>query len=279
MEKVKLEIIIPVRMPCSFLNSLRCQLSEYSEKLTLNYVLDCNEIATLEDLGISKVFPNESFIVGKFGSPGMARNEGLKIAKAEFVCFWDVDDTPVPGTTLEFLEEMIQTQANLGIGNWSMTNNSMAIRGNSVIEVGSNPGLWRFVFRREDIQNIEFSEEKWGEDQLFIAGALSSKPKIITTKRVLYRYKKGNLNSLTSQHENFGDLFKVNKKIAKIFGTMESPYKDCVAIILLKQLFTIFKYGGVFSGLKALTVLILQTRLSIIISVTKLIFTKRNLRW
>jgi hypothetical protein len=91
--------------------------------------------------------------------------------------------------------------------------NQNEVYGNSVFDVGKNPGLWRFVFRKSNIENLLFCNSKWGEDQLYIAEAFCICPRIITSDKVLYRYKKGNPDSLTAHSEYAPDLGDVSKRL------------------------------------------------------------------
>jgi glycosyltransferase involved in cell wall biosynthesis len=279
MNEIELDIIIPVRMPSSYLNGIRSQLKTSSQKVRISFVLDSKESMTLKDFGISDLSSNERFFVGNFNSPGLARNRGLEFADGEFICFWDVDDSPVIETTLEFVEEMNKANASIGIGSWTLMDDQNKKFGNSALDVAKNPGLWRFVFRRNSVKHIKFSDSKWGEDQLFIIEALATRPRITTTSSVLYRYKKGNPDSLTSRFEYSSDLFEVTNRAIKSFGALDGSVRDCVSIILVKQVYAMFKYGSFASGLKSLFCLIWGTRLKILRPKTFTLFLKKDCLW
>lgn len=246
------EVIIPVLLPSEFLSIMFDELANNKYGIKARFVLD---YARSEfDFPASKTeFDSECTIsiIGKFGSPGMARNEGFRSSKSAFVAFWDVDDVPNMDEVSSLVSDMRINGADVGIGNWAFLDQPDSPIGTDVLSVGRSPGMWRFVFRREFIEGILFSDLKWGEDQLFVAQVLARTPKIITSERVTYFYRKNSPNGLTSNYSNVKDLYYAARKLSLVTNKTSAKLSLCLEIMLISQILTIFKYGGVGLGSKS----------------------------
>ena len=141
-----------------------------------------------------------------------ARNEGLKNAKGEYICFWDSDDI----IDNNYLEEMIKliNDSDIGICSYEVIKNKNneskiihSMNNKSVKEVFVslilnellNP-LWNKIYKKEIIKkyNIKFDKNiNWGEDLLFNIEYLSHCHGVSTTNLVLYQYylRSSGLNS------------------------------------------------------------------------------------
>jgi len=256
----KLDVVVPVLMPSSYFSSFREGLLDLDPKLRINYVLDYAQCKT--DIANASIYlqPNERIFVGNFGSPGLARNKALPYCDSQFTCFWDVDDCPDIHQILKFIDELELSGRELGIGNWSYQNGTEVSQGVTPRAVGRSPGLWRFIFKTEIVKGILFSELKWGEDQLFLIEAFAKKPSILTTEHRLYRYRRNTAGSMTSQRRNAIDLPKAIKRSVPFLSKIDKGFTQVVIIMLLKQLYSSFKYGGFSSGIKSLLSLLPASR-------------------
>ena len=93
-----LSVIVPVAMGREPYTRLFAWLSQSAEH-NLEVIVVIDELsgeATPEFLNEIGKYTSETFVVlkGKFGSPGGARNLGLKSARGDWVAFWDSDDAP-----------------------------------------------------------------------------------------------------------------------------------------------------------------------------------------
>lgn len=158
---------------------------------------------------IARSFPNLSIILlhGEFGGPGPARNQGIQIAKKEWILFWDADDFPDAVEARKMVMSAALINADFAIGCWK----SKQIQGNEIIDEieHSNgffdtvhfPGLWRWAFKRDRIEGIEFPRIKIGEDLAFL---IKIGARIKTTYRhpaAIYTYISGQSGQLTSSEQ------------------------------------------------------------------------------
>lgn len=139
-------------------------------------------------------FKNVLLIEGHFGSAGVARNQALPQIKSEWVVFWDSDDLIIPNNFLYLLNKTKMEKSLIGIGNFETLKfrekKSMATRTISKLNKNliTHPGIWRYIFNKKSIVNLEFSASTLGEDVQFICQALSQNPQITTTNIPIYRY-------------------------------------------------------------------------------------------
>jgi hypothetical protein len=274
MKTYDLDIVIPVLMPSVYLKQMRNHLANLNSSIRVNYILDFMYCKITRDNSIHDLRQNERIFTGKFGSPGVARNSALKKCDSEFICFWDIDDFPDTETINVVLNKLRDSNKDMAIGEWSFFGQPLKKQGTSVIKVGSSPGIWRFVFKKELLKGVEFSNLNWGEDQLFLMGVFANKPRILTIDKIIYRYREDTPGSLTSQKKHVFDLYEVLKRGIEYFIVSKGNYKKCCGVMLLKQVFTLYRYGGFILGLKALMYLILKTHASIF---NPMVFARRSI--
>jgi glycosyltransferase involved in cell wall biosynthesis len=108
-KEIFLSVITPVTALANNIDNLSSWLTRISNKpIEVILIHDKSDICTgpqLEKLLLEVNNPNVIYIEGEFGSPGLARNEGLKIASGEWVCFWDGDDIPMLDEIFLLLEK------------------------------------------------------------------------------------------------------------------------------------------------------------------------------
>ena len=180
-------------------------------------------------------------------NPGGARNTGLSLAKTEWVVFWDCDDMPYAANTLKMIMQSEGNGAQVVIGNYEEEElRSGKIKSTSTvskfwkIDVGLNPGIWRFAFKRDLIGSTRFPDLNMGEDQVFLQRILAKSPKVQIYNEIVYRYRLGVPNQLTSNRHEMSDLVSSNV-ITKKELNEQSIYKDTVISMLIRQLLTLSK--------------------------------------
>ena len=278
--KLNLVVIIPVLVPSNFFEDLKYRLCNYNMDVIVNFINDfSNTIDNLPKNRIESYSENVRGVNGIFGSPGAARNEGLKVSESEYLCFWDVDDEPNLDEVVHLVEQMKLHEADVGIGNWSFFERQDDPKGINVVAVGSSPGIWRFVFRREFITGLIFSDLKWGEDQLFLAQVLARKPKVITSNKIIYSYRKDSPGSLTADKSLAVSLLSSLAETIPLANNLRGKLGLCLEIMIFRQVFTLFRYGGLRLGVKAiLKVFKSHKKVALVKNITH-IFFKNSRSW
>jgi glycosyltransferase involved in cell wall biosynthesis len=131
--------------------------------------------------------------------PGAARNAGLDAAAGAYIAFCDADDI-LPYRSLEYLYSKMQvSRADVVMGSFIEQFDS----GNSVLCVTSNQGMgfdrffayisvWNRLYRHDFLSEhgIRFVPKHQGEDLLFLADVFLSRPKVATTRKVVYQWQR-----------------------------------------------------------------------------------------
>jgi hypothetical protein len=188
------------------------------QKWILQAVENGIQVIIVVDLIDQSIFPHQFFsdIDSHFlqienvnlASPGLSRQHGLQFAKGSWVAFWDADDEPNVLKILSTVERVDSTSMSVVIGRYI---NRSVISGEvvtstrftqnmhrNIVSMSLNPGLWRFIFRQSEIQQMKFSSFLMGEDQLFIQNFGLGDRDIFFTNSILYNYLTGITSSLTN---------------------------------------------------------------------------------
>jgi len=177
----------------------------------------------LEDICGEFLCDGESFQIvrGKFGSPGKARNAGLKKVSSEFVAFWDADDlVNVSNITRELKE--YGADCDFIVGSYEVIETTTGLKRLIIankffrrVRLIREAAIWRIVFKTSKVKACFFGTSLMGEDQLFLAnsGVLSSR-KSHFSSTIFYGYMTGIQGQLTSR----SDLNKaLRRSISEIF--------------------------------------------------------------
>jgi glycosyltransferase involved in cell wall biosynthesis len=272
----KLSAVIPVGDYFLHKNNIKKIMQHsISVDVELIIVLDRQSVEAYEDLRelIAELNIDVRITTSNSGNPGGARNIGIKSATSEWITFWDCDDEPNVSSVLYLIDSLKATDYQILIGSYESifgdTRNSRIISGkkrNWQIELGLNPGIWRFVFNREFLKNSCFPEARMGEDQLFLQRVLNSNPKVFLSKAIIYGYRLDVPNQLTSRQSNLNDLTMINRKALDEF-LPKGEYTLLVRTMIMRQLLTISRNGNLhkysrFSYLmKALIWLVLNPKI------------------
>jgi glycosyltransferase involved in cell wall biosynthesis len=272
----KLSAVIPVGDYFLHKNNIKKILQQsISVDVELIIVLDRQSEEAYEDLRglIGELNIDVRVTTSRAGNPGGARNNGIKLATSEWISFWDCDDEPNVSSVLYLIDSLKATDYQVLVGSYESvlgdTRNSRIIsskKRNWQIELGMNPGIWRFVFSRKFLKNSFFPEARMGEDQLFIQRVLNFNPKVFLSEAIIYRYRLDVPNQLTSIQGNLNDLMMVN---TMAFDELipNNEYELLVRTMIIRQLLTISRISNVhkhsrFSYLmKALIWLVLNPRI------------------
>jgi glycosyltransferase involved in cell wall biosynthesis len=201
---------------------------------------------------------NLEIIQGKFGSPGMARNAALKTSNAEWVIFCDADDLPKLDRILGLIWRFKPTKTDVIVGSFEIANlsdsstklkkfdeNNHKLR--NFLDVSSSPGIWRFIFKRESLAGLKFSDLKMGEDQLFLMEYFSEKRAIQFSDVVIYTYNQGVEGQLTGEKKTKREIVKCLGKSREILRrNKNTDFYSAVLLINMyfRQSISGLKYGN-----------------------------------
>jgi hypothetical protein len=203
----------------------------------------------LELVGFIESLPNENvnFISGKFGSPGITRNQAMEYIHTDWVAYWDSDDFPNLDTVLDAIKQSGNEDEVL-IGSFETKN---FVNGNTCehilpfewkLSVATNPGLWRMIFKTEILQNLAFSDLLMGEDQLFIAELDIFNRRVRVFQDIFYTYQIMFEQQATRRPTSLMDLKRCLIYFGEAIATTADLNKKYYQVMYLKQIISAIKY-------------------------------------
>jgi len=251
-EKDLLTAIVPVTKMAGRLTSFESWLRESSEfPLRVVIVHDEQDELTRPEIDaiVAKSENHKIQVIHKyFGSPGLARNLGIDLAKTDWVAFWDSDDFPLLSNIFSALNE-IPDGSEVIIGNFEIFLESSGgiiqhSAERSLKQIPEMPGIWRFIFKLDDLDKVRFEEFRWGEDQLFLE-YLDLQAKSCVFKNVnFYRYSIGGEHHLVNQGKWIYDLQKVFLITSELLVREKASTKSLLIGFYVNQLFTLLSRGN-----------------------------------
>lgn len=222
----KISIIVPVKNMAGKLSNFYTWTVELNTDYELIVVHDLGDLETSKELigHLEKhVICKYLYLEDIYGSPGAARNAGLKSATGEWVMFWDSDDVgqvvainewlrmeenkEVDFEVFRFTKCNALDESDLVQNNWSNDFNQNFL--NWLVE----PGIWRCLFRRGRIEELIFTEILMGEDQIFILDVLTKGILPHFSNLNSYKYYLGNSGQLTNSKKAIRDIDQATKNI------------------------------------------------------------------
>jgi glycosyltransferase involved in cell wall biosynthesis len=165
------------------------------------------------------LLPKDDFIHGNFEGPGQARNNSLLFAKSEWTMFCDSDDRPNFGKAIQAINQSPNT--DLIVCQFSDLSNSRwhegRVASNGDLDWKSfaeSPGIWRCIFRSQEIKDQKFPNLRCGEDIVFVSEFLLQKPrKVSFVELLVYEYNSGYADSLSKSERCLQESMKAAKLI------------------------------------------------------------------
>lgn len=171
--------------------------------------------------GIKEIGGDERFIVKRLKEnkgPSVARNEGLKWARGEYIGFYDTDDE-IPENYYEDLYRAgKESGADIVYTNYNETEHR---EGEGKFSILKNGAVWDKIYRRELIEGnkIRFLEGRYTADNLFNVEAFIKAKKIKRIREPRYRYEMRE-DSIGRDCEKEGkrkeDILAVEEKIIEV---------------------------------------------------------------
>jgi len=193
--------------------------------------------------------PRIQLIEDFFGCPGLARNCGIDLAKGEWICFWDSDDSPMLKEVVAMLQRNSDSKADCLITNFNSISEISSevtrhhLGKNFDEEFGLNSGLWRVYFKYSAISDLRFGPLRMAEDQIFLSEFFSTNREIQVLSEFTYNYFFGDESHLTKNRSALNDLGPATIETLKVLCRSNSQRKYLIAIMFVKQIISGVKYG------------------------------------
>jgi len=262
--KYQLSVVIPVGPLAGRLEAVRKTI-ESSKNLPIQIILVCDNYddGTKEELLeiVGQNNKNAELITGLFNGPGPARTAGLTLAKAPWIAFWDADDYPNAQESLKAISTRIESK-NLICNQYSIydtvsmneiyLSKMRKTERENLQAIGTQPGIWRFIFARKLILDMEFVNSRMGEDQEFLARVLAKNPIIQFTERNTYQYLVSRSGQLTGDRSNISQLRGIATILTTVYRSTPNKYRACVSLMLSQISLTMAINGTMSAKLVAL---------------------------
>jgi len=228
---------------------------EIEIEIEIVFVLDTvEELAMLRLTELCKLERLKSYKILECAdrNPGTSRNVGIAATGGEWIVFCDSDDMPI-FSNLQSAMLQANNDCDIVIGSFEtenilkITTPVRLIEDDSVFNwesISLNPGVWRWLIRKNLLSNITFPELSIGEDQFFLIKLLSINPSIEFSSEIFYIYRTGAKDRLTNNKVKIKDLAE-NLKLELAYIKLIRVSNDVVNNMILRQLATLYKRGTV----------------------------------
>jgi len=204
-----ISIVVPVAIERGPFMNLSIWIPEaISKGMQVILVLDrADSIVTTDTIQEIEQSKGAIKIYGSFGSPGAARNAGLKLATGKWVFFWDADDLPNIENSIEMVREADNCDSEFAVGSfeWQKLEQNLSLSKYELtknyekvlVQIGINPGIWRFAFQRRLLSH-NFKNLQMAEDQIFILENANFETDFYISNKIVYKYFTGSKTQQTA---------------------------------------------------------------------------------
>ena len=241
-----LGVVIPVHNMAGRLQNLEkgiVEAAEHSLPIKFTIVQDGLDRDTHHELSIlANKFKTESLQVN-FSSPGLTRNRGIERNNSDWIAFWDSDDV---GHPIECYNAILEARhsAKVLVGGYRIVDENSIVKRNyptkNLRATMLNPGIWRFLFKREIISDVRFPNYAMGEDQIFLARLNLQEDDIEYFDSCFYSYFTGIKSQATLDYARVQEIKKSIDEIEKLIksSTLVANY---VYVLRARMILTALK--------------------------------------
>ncbi len=236
-------VIIPVYNNEKYIE--KCINSLLNQKTDCKYeIIVINDGSTDNSLNILKKYKERIILIDKKNTgPGDSRNLGIKKSTGKYLMFVDSDDYVSDNFIEKMYTTIIENDADIVICDFYRVHRDNSISYLNKGEAGTylknninKPLLMDFhscnkIFNREILTNINYPENMFYEDVVFISKVLLKANKIIKINEPLYYYrdnKEGTTNVINITNY---DLLKAYKMIEKDF--IDNNYQQEIEFLFI----------------------------------------------
>ena len=263
-EPITLTAIVPVSNMYGRLQLLK-QWLHHIEDFPIQVVIVHDSVDERTGVELREIVKNREIQVllleGTYGGPGSARNAGIDVASGSWVTFWDSDDLPSLVSVFQMIAGADPSKSVL-LGNYSTGVYSergiekFSFKQQRTLEdLALNPGIWRWVFKRERIGCARFGNYRMGEDQVFLVRLNLTKVEIAWSDIETYCYVQYEKGQLTKEKKAVLDI---EKSIDELFD-FEMNYFG--KLLYVRLLITSVKKCTINTKLKSLYRLLFYIRI------------------
>lgn len=222
-----------------------------------------NSIKNIED--IINTYNNVILINKENGGLSSARNEGLKIAKGDYIAFVDSDDYLQPNFLKNLYEEAIKNNLDISIGGYTKkyTNSLTEIyfRDGKLFELEVTTGsnflyheflyqdyrmeVWSSLYKRSflEMQNLEFINSLLHEDEHFTPQSLlkANRVKLVNSYDYMYRQRDESIMTTQPTIKHVQSLLFILKDFIKKFDSEINSKNKILYTFLISHLVSAYE--------------------------------------
>jgi glycosyltransferase involved in cell wall biosynthesis len=265
-QEIKLTAIVPTTGMYGRLQLLRNLLAEIKdlpvEVIIVHDLVDAESAEELKEIITELANPKISYYETSNGNPGATRNFGLKHATGEWIAFWDSDDKPIPAECIAMILEAEKLNRKIAVGGYeSLIAGKSVVRHaleanntaeQNLISIGLNPGLWRWVFKKEMLKDKFFLSLRMAEDQDFLVTLNIWDYEVYFFHNLVYGYTTDATGQLTKNRDAISDLVESRVFLRNAYQEKTDIMKRFILLIWLRQSITLLKKGSTFNKFKVL---------------------------
>lgn len=264
MEDVKVSVVVPVYNAQAYLDAaIRSIVSQ-----TMFSEMECILVDDGSSDGSLEIcrryvqrYPNIRVLHTENGGVSRARNLGKQMARGEYICFCDADDTMNPQFCAYLYRLITSHHADMAVCGYQMVEGKTVkdLFGDGKEKVWSREEAcadyanapegpnywyspWNKMIRRQLQQDLAFSEQiQIGEDRLFVVQALMRCERVVFGGACLYQYyQRAGSATGSSFSPRFLTLLKADREISGLISAAYPEHRERLEIKTLQDAVTVF---------------------------------------